>query len=126
MENRLQRVIIAGSREGFNIHDVTVAALLSGFPIGEVVSGTARGVDRLGEQWAMSKGINVIRFPANWNEEGKAAGHIRNRMMGDFADCLIALWDGESKGTKGMIEYMQSLNKPVYIYLKKKYNKENN
>ena len=110
------KVIIAGSRKGFQPIDITLAVTRSAFYIKEVVSGTARGVDRLGENWANTMHIPIKRFPADWNKHGKSAGHIRNRQMGDYADALIALWDGESKGTKGMIEYMKSLNKPIYIY----------
>ena len=31
--------------------------------------------------------------------------------MGDYADYLIAFWDGKSKGTLDMINYMQQLGK---------------
>ena len=48
---------------------------------------------------------------------GKAAGHARNRDMGDYADALIALWDGQSKGTKGMIDYAKKKGLEVYVYI---------
>lgn len=98
------KTIIAGSR---NI-DMPLAALndaviMSGFDITEVVSGTARGIDRTGELWAEWKGIPVTRFPANWEKYGKAAGYKRNVQMAEYADALIAVWDGKSSGTKHMI-----------------------
>jgi hypothetical protein len=43
-------------------------------------------------------------FPAQWSIYGKGAGYIRNREMAQYADALIAFWDGKSKGTKNMID----------------------
>jgi hypothetical protein len=114
------KTIIAGSREGFIIDDVRIAVLNRDFygVITEVVSGGARGVDRLGEQWAKESNIPIKQFIPDWDGLGKKAGHVRNREMGDYADALIALWDGESKGTKGMIEYAQKKGLKVYVYTK--------
>jgi uncharacterized phage-like protein YoqJ len=53
-------------------------------------------------------------YPANWRKYGKRAGHRRNQQMADNADALIALWDGESPGTRDMIRRME--NKPTIIY----------
>lgn len=33
----------------------------------EIVSGTATGADKLGEQYATERGYQVTRFPADWN-----------------------------------------------------------
>lgn len=111
------KTIIAGSREGFTIEDVYKAWDFSGFGISEVVSGGARGVDRLGEQWAKEQDVPIKRFIPDWNGPlGKAAGHARNRDMGDYSEALIALWDGQSKGTKGMIDYAKKKGLQVYVY----------
>lgn len=83
--------------------------------ITEVVCGLARGADELGEVYATENNIRVKPFPADWDKHGKSAGPIRNRQMAEYADCLIAVWDGKSKGTKNMIEEMHKKNKPVYI-----------
>jgi hypothetical protein len=88
--------------------------------IGEVVSGKASGADSLGERFAASAKIPVTEFPADWNKYGNAAGPIRNKQMGDYADELLAFWDGKSKGTKHMIDYMTSLGKPVWVRMYKK------
>lgn len=80
-----------------------------------IVTGMARGADMLGREFALALNVKRYEFPADWNQYGKRAGFIRNKQMGDFADGLLAFWDGESRGTKQMIEYMQSLNKPVHI-----------
>jgi hypothetical protein len=74
----------------------------------EIVCGKARGADTLGETWAKKNHVGVKYFPANWNRQSdgsydKAAGYKRNHQMAEYADALIAFWDGESKGTAHMI-----------------------
>jgi hypothetical protein len=113
------KVIIAGSR-GIVDYNLVKGAIEYGIKhLGitptEVVSGGARGIDRLGERFAKEKGITIKQFIPDWDGEGKKAGILRNKDMGDYADALISIWDGQSRGTKQMIEYMKSLGKPVYI-----------
>lgn len=109
------RIIIAGGRDFANAAlmqakcDPIMADLTQkGYAL-EIVSGTARGADQFGELYAESRNIPVKRFPADWNRYGKAAGYRRNTQMADYAaefpyGGLIAFWDGESRGTKAMIE----------------------
>lgn len=80
----------------------------------EIVSGTCRGVDEAGEDYADSYDIPVKRFPADWKSHGKVAGPIRNRQMAEYADALLLIWDGKSNGSKNMKEEMEKLSKPVY------------
>lgn len=69
-----------------------------------VISGCARGGDRLGEEWADQKGLEVQRYPAQWERYGKAAGLRRNQQMLDYGkpDLVIALPGG--RGTRDMID----------------------
>lgn len=69
-----------------------------------VLSGGARGIDKMGEDWAVQHGLPIDIYPALWNKHGKAAGPIRNARMAENADALVAFWDGESRGTRNMIE----------------------
>lgn len=75
-----------------------------------IVSGTARGTDKLGELYAERVGVHIYRFPADWETYGKSAGYRRNAEMAKFASednnigVLIAFWDGKSRGTKHMID----------------------
>ena len=80
-----------------------------------IVSGMARGADALAYQFAHRHGITCYEFHAMWDRYGKKAGFMRNTQMGTFADGLLAFHDGLSKGTLHMIQYMQSLNKPVHV-----------
>jgi YspA, cpYpsA-related SLOG family len=109
------KVIIAGGRE-INDYELLLQAVLNaGFDITAVVSGGARGVDSLGERFAQETGLQLFKFPADWDKHGRSAGPIRNRVMGDFADALIAIWDGKSKGTRDMIEYATKKGLKVYV-----------
>lgn len=110
------KVIIAGTRRIGDWTAVHKAVEESGFKISEVVSGGAPGPDTIGESLARLHGMPVKVFPADWKKFGKAAGPYRNKQMADYADALIAVWDGESTGTLNMINQMKSQGKPVYIY----------
>ena len=100
------KVIIAGGRDfkDYNrLKEVCDKILINQNNI-EIISGTAGGADTLGERYAQEKGYEVKKFPAKWDEYGKKAGYLRNQEMGEYADGLIAFWDGQSKGTKHMID----------------------
>ena len=115
------RVIIAGSRDITSYAAVQFAVKDSGFNITEVVSGGARGVDRLGERYAEDNNIPIQLFLPDWNRDGIGAGFIRNTQMAAYADALIAIWDGVSKGTKHMIKTMERENKKVFVYTRYQY-----
>lgn len=110
------RVIIAGSRHYEDIEHVRQAMRECEFDVDVVISGAARGVDRLGEQWAAENGIKVQQFYADWYKHERRAGMIRNAAMAGCADALVAIWDGESRGTRHMINTMRRLGKRVYVY----------
>jgi len=95
------KVIIAGSR-GFSDYELlarTCDHMLQNHSEIQVVSGGAKGADKLGELYAEEHGYEVNQFLADWSNLGNAAGYIRNKAMAEYADALIAFWDGESKGT---------------------------
>jgi hypothetical protein len=109
------KVIIAGSRSVDDYGHIVYAIGQSGFTVEEVVSGTARGADQLGELWARRHFVCCTKFPADWNRLGKQAGYVRNQRMAEYADALIAIWDGQSRGTKHMIDIMRKQGKPVFV-----------
>jgi len=111
------KTIIAGSRDITDFAVIEQAAYESGFHITEVVSGTARGVDKLGEGWASMNEVPIKRFPAQWELYGRGAGIKRNAAMAEYADALIAVWDGSSRGTKHMIDYAEGIGLRVYIFI---------
>ena len=109
------KVIIAGSRNIVDYEVVKEAIEESQFTLKTVVSGGAKGVDSLGEQYAEAMNIPLHVYKADWERHGRAAGPIRNRKMAENADALIAIWDGKSRGTKNMIETAQKLKLLVYV-----------
>lgn len=111
------KTIIAGIRTLRSYSPVELAITVSGFRPTEIVSGGAEGADRLGEYWAKIHEIPIKRFPADWAKHGKAAGPIRNREMAQYADALVAIWDGESRGTKNMIDEARKRGIKVHVHL---------
>lgn len=111
------KTIIAGSRDCDSTMEVLIAMSDAGINITEVVSGGCRGVDEIGERLARTRGIPTKVFPADWKAHGKAAGPIRNREMAQYADALIALWDGKSRGTKNMIDEAKKCCLKVHIHM---------
>lgn len=110
-------VIVAGGRN-FNNYDLLRERLdyfLSKRDSVEIISGDARGADKLGRRYAEERGLPCVVMPADWQGQGKKAGYLRNARMADKADALVAFWDGQSKGTAHMIDVMQSQGKPVRV-----------
>jgi len=118
------KLIIAGSRSITDYKHVKEAVIASGLwkKYGkslEIVCGMASGVDWLGKEFAEKNGLILHKFPADWKTFGKSAGYIRNKQMAEFADCLIAVYDGKSKGTKHMIDIANEKGLGVFVYLVK-------
>jgi hypothetical protein len=108
------RTIIAGGRNITDQKWIDLAVAESKFEITEVVSGTARGADELGEAWAARHNVPVKRMPADWDRLGKSAGYKRNQAMAAYAEALIVVWDGNSKGSGHMLAIAKALNLKVY------------
>ena len=113
------KVIIAGGRD-FNDYDLLCRKAdyyLSRQSEIEIVSGTAKGADKLGERYAEERQYPIKRFPADWSMWGKRAGYIRNTDMAEYADALIAFWDGKSRGSKHMINIATEQNLLVRVII---------
>lgn len=111
------KIIIAGSRD-FNDYETLKKVcdfMLSRQDEVEIVSGTARGADQLGERYGREKGYPIKQFPADWSK-GKSAGYLRNEDMAKYADGLIAFWDGKSKGTNHMINLAKKRGLKIKVH----------
>ena len=86
-----------------------------------IVSGGARGADELGERYAAESGLHVIIMPACWEALGKVAGPVRNEMMAILSDAAAIFWNGESRGSKNLIDTVGNMGKPnrVFKYLER-------
>lgn len=117
-----KKLIIAGSRSILDYDVLLLAIEKSGFNPDDynvVVSGCALGADSLGIRYAMETKKKIMQFPvsaADWRLHGPSAGPIRNQKMAEVGDALIALWDGESKGTMDMVRRMRAYKKPVFVF----------
>lgn len=80
-----------------------------------IVSGGARGVDSIAESWARSNNVETLIFPADWKNLGKGAGYIRNVQIIDSADIVLAIWDGQSRGTRHSLYLSRRSGKKVYL-----------
>lgn len=108
--------IIAGTRNLCDPDLIYDAIKACGWVPTEVVSGGCHGVDQAGEEWARAHGVPVRVFPANWSLHGRAAGPMRNRTMAGYAEALLAIWDGTSRGTKNMIDEAKTSGLRIHVY----------
>jgi YspA, cpYpsA-related SLOG family len=109
------KTLIAGSRTIYNPKTLTRAIRNHWkYPITEIISGMAQGVDMLGYMYGKAKNIPVIQFPADWRK-GKSAGYARNVIMVKRAESALILWDGRSKGTQHSINLCREKGIPLLV-----------
>lgn len=77
----------------------------------EIISGGAKGVDSCAAKYAKSKEIKLTIFLPQYELYGRAAPIVRNKKIVDYADKIIAFWDGKSKGTLSVIKYAKKTGK---------------
>ena len=116
----LFKIVVAGGRTFNDLASMTVHlnALLKTKRLTHeivIISGTARGADQTGEQYADNTGTTLLRFPADWDKHGKSAGYVRNKAMAAEADAVVVFWDGKSKGSKHMIDIAESSGLPLRV-----------
>ncbi|MBQ7106766.1 MAG: hypothetical protein IJN93_04540 [Clostridia bacterium] len=110
------KIAIIGSR------NLKVNNLGEYLPIGvtEIVSGGAKGIDTCAKIYALKNNIKLTEFLPEYEKYGKRAPLIRNLEIIDYADEVIAFWDGESHGTKYVIDNCRNRIKKIKIYVAKK------
>lgn len=117
------KIIVAGGRdfEDYDLLKESINRMIQNLNKDDItiISGTAKGADLLGEQFAKEYNLKLIRIPANWDKYGKGAGFKRNYEMAKLADVLIAFWDNSSKGTMHMINIAnkQKLQVKIFKYI---------
>jgi hypothetical protein len=109
------KVLVCGSRAWTNTAALTQR--MQSFPPDTlIIHGDAKGVDRLADRFARVIGLPVLRMPADWQNEGKAAGIRRNlRMLDEQPDLVLAFWDGQSRGTAHTITEAEKRGIPVEV-----------
>jgi len=83
----------------------------------EIVTGGAPGVDRCAEKYADDNDIPKMIVKPEYKKYGRRAPLVRNEIIVDCAELVVAIWDGKSKGTKYAIDYAKKRNKPVNVHI---------
>lgn len=131
------KTVIAGSRS-LSLPALQKAVKLIDWPVTEAICGCAEGIDQAGWEWARSQGIRVVYFPAwefqrEWAEthrvwpevvhypqngygRDKGNGYARNAAMADYAEALLLVWDGVSKGSLNMREIAEKRGMRVKVW----------
>ena len=108
------KVAVVGSRDA----DSSAARLILKYlpaDVTEIVSGGARGIDALAEEVAKSLSLPVKVFLPDYETYGRQAPLFRNRQIIDYADQVLAFWDGVSPGTKSVIGACMDCGKPIRV-----------
>ena len=82
----------------------------------EIVSGSAKGIDACAREYARQNNITLTEFLPEYNKFGRYAPLKRNLEIIDYADEVIAFWDGKSKGTGFVIDNCKKKNKKITVY----------
>lgn len=70
----------------------------------EIVSGGAKGIDTCARQYAQEHDLKLTEFLPDYPRYGRGAPLKRNLEIIAYADQVLAFWDGNSSGTKHVIE----------------------
>lgn len=109
------KIAVIGSR------NLTVKDLKQYLPenVTEIVSGGAAGIDSCAREYARANGMKLTEFFPNYEKYGRRAPIMRNDLIIDYADMVLAFWDGSSRGTKYVIESCKKKNKKITVFVKK-------
>lgn len=116
-----QKVVVFGGRTFSNreIMDLQIKTLVKAGvidPEATLICGMARGADMTAHYlWKHVYHNPIEEFHADWST--RSGGILRNIDMGNIADAGVGFWDGQSRGTKHMIDYLNKLKKPCFVCL---------
>ena len=108
------KLAIIGTKKftDFNFLSITLKKI---FNIEMIISGGAIGTDTFAKQFAIQNEIEFLEFSPDYKKFGDKAKHIRDKLIVEKCDELIAFWDGECEGTKYTIDYAKQLKKSIKI-----------
>lgn len=82
----------------------------------EIVSGGAKGIDSDARKYAVENCIKLTEYLPDYAKYKRGAPLKRNLQIIDYADLVIAFWDGKSKGTKFVIDNCNRIGKKVVVF----------
>lgn len=116
------RVAIVGSRNFQDLRQVVVYVYDNLVPGRDVViTGGARGVDQTAAEAARIHGCAVVVHEPDYKRYGRGATHVRNKLIVDDCERMVAFWDGKSRGTVGAIRGMREAKKKFLIKLDREF-----
>ena len=81
----------------------------------QIISGAANGIDRMARAFALQHHIQLLEVLPDYVRYGRRAPLMRNNSIIDYADYVIAIWDGYSRGTKYVIDRCRASGKPLRV-----------
>lgn len=84
--------------------------------ITKIVSGGAPGADSFAKMYADDRRISIEVIRPDWSL-GKHAGMLRNTLIVEKAQLVVAFWDGESSGTLDSIKKAKKMKKEVLVFV---------
>lgn len=107
----MAKVAVGGSRS-IDSQEMVEAVLDQLLLEGDIIlSGNAPGVDRMGEEYARKRGLEVKIIPCEWDKHGFKATMMRNEVLLKSSDFVICFWDGRSEGTRHMLDIAKRARK---------------
>ena len=95
------KLAIIGSRK---CPPIDIASYLKYIP-DTIISGGAVGADTYAKEFAIKNNLQLIEFLPDYEKYGRKAPLVRNKLIIENCDCVLAFWDGESRGTKYTLDY---------------------
>ncbi len=83
--------------------------------VAEIVSGGAKGIDTCAAEYARANALKLTEFLPEHGKYGRAAPIVRNKTIVEYADFVLAFWDGKSKGTLSVIKYCEKIGKKCKV-----------
>lgn len=111
-------VLICGSR---SIKNLQISRYIRPSSCGAIVHGAAVGVDTIADSWAKANNLETIIYKPNYKVYGRRAPLVRDEEMVEFADVVIAFWNGVSKGTLYTVNYAKKIGRKVIVHLIQEY-----
>lgn len=109
------KTAVVGSR---SIHSYDIVnSILKQYSISSIVSGGAKGIDRLAERYALENNISTTIFKPDYKQHGRGAAFVRNKQIVLESEIVVAIWDGVSTGTKHALSIANKYDIAYHIWL---------
>lgn len=119
----MRKIVVTGSRDWTDGQAIINALkeMKNRFPGEELVliTGGARGADKLAYEIGKRHGFTTVILDANWSNQGRTAGPIRNRRMLDWfapIDVVLAFPLPQGSGTRDCMAEALKRNIEVIVH----------